>query len=75
MGIPTEDRGLVHGACEVQTFIPIVRLSTAFGEEEDRLAKEEAASLEALRLTTGSIGEEVFLPYGFLPCDKLGLSG
>jgi Fe-S-cluster containining protein len=26
MGIPTEDRGLAHGACEVQTFIPILRL-------------------------------------------------
>ena len=66
MGIPTEDRGLTHGACEVQTFIPILRLPSAFREEEDRLAQEEAASLETLRRTTGSIGEEVFLPYGFL---------
>jgi Fe-S-cluster containining protein len=66
MGIPTEDRGLAHGACEVQTFIPIVRLPTAFREEEDRLAKEEAAALDTLRRTNGSPGEEVFLPYGFL---------
>ena len=66
MGIPTEDRGLAHGACEVQTFIPIVRLPSTFREEEDRLAQEEAASLAALRLATGSTGEEVFLPYGFL---------
>jgi hypothetical protein len=66
MGIPTEDRGLAHGACEVQTFIPIVRLPSAFREEEDRLAQEEAASLEALRRATGSTGEEIFLPYGFL---------
>ena len=66
MGIPTEDRGLAHGACDVQTFIPIVRLSSTFREEEDRLAQEEAASLAALRLTNGSTGDEVFLPYGFL---------
>jgi Fe-S-cluster containining protein len=66
MGIPTEDCGLAHGACEVQTFIPILRLPSAFREEESRLAQEEAASLDALRLATGSTGEEVFLPYGFL---------
>ena len=66
MGIPIEDRGLTHGACEVQTFIPIVRLPSAFREEEACLAQEEAASLDALRRTNGLIGEEVFLPYGFL---------
>ena len=69
MGIPTENRGLVHGACEVQTFIPILRLPSSFREEEARLAQEEAASLDALRRTTGSTGEEVFLPYGFLHCE------
>ncbi|MGH7217122.1 MAG: YkgJ family cysteine cluster protein [Nitrospiraceae bacterium] len=67
MGIPTEDRGLAQGACEVQTFIPILRLPATFREEEHRLAQEEAASLAALHLATGSSGEEVFLPYGFLP--------
>jgi Fe-S-cluster containining protein len=75
MGIPTEDRGLAHGACEVQTFIPILRLPSAFREEESRLAQEEGASLDALRLATGSTGEEVFLPYGFLrreTCEKSG---
>lgn len=75
MGIPTEDRGLAHGACEVQTFIPIVRLPFAFREEEDRLVQEEAASLDALRQATNSTGEEVFLPYGFLhreTCEKSG---
>jgi Fe-S-cluster containining protein len=66
MGIPMEVCGLTHGACEVQTFIPIVRLSSTFREEEDRLLEEEAASLEAFRQITGSTGEEVFLPYGFL---------
>ena len=80
MGIPTEDRGLAHGACEVQTFISILRLPSAFREEEHRLAQEEAASLDALRLATGSTGEEVFLPYGFLhrktreTCEKSGTS-
>ena len=66
MGIPTESRGLAHGACEVQTFIPIVRLPSSFREEEDRLLQEETLALDALRLATGSAGEEVLLPYGFL---------
>jgi hypothetical protein len=70
MGIPTEDRGLAHGACEVQTFIPILRLPSAFREEEDRLAQEETSCLDELRRATGSTGEEVFLPYGFLHREK-----
>ena len=75
MGIPTEDQGLAHGACEVQTFIPIVRLPAAFREEENRLAQEEAASLDRLRQATGSTGEEVFLPYGFLTRETCERSG
>ena len=75
MGIPTDDRGLAQGACEIQTFIPIVRLPAAFREEEHRLAQEEAAALEALRRTIGSAGEEVFLPYGFLPRETCERSG
>ena len=73
MGIPTERDGLAQGACEVQIFIPILRLSSSFREEEARLLQEESAALEALRLATGSAGEEVFLPYGFLrrdTCEK-----
>jgi Fe-S-cluster containining protein len=66
MGIPIENCGLTHGACETQTFIPIVRLPSAFREEENRLLQEETASLDALRGATRLIGEEVFLPYGFL---------
>lgn len=66
MGIPTEDQGLAHGACEVQTFIPILRLPSSFRQEEDRLAQEEASALEVLRQNTGATGEEVFLPYGFM---------
>ena len=78
MGIPTEDRGLAHGACEVQTFIPILRLPSMFREEEDRLAQEEGTALDRLRQATGITGEEVFLPYGFLhretreTCEKSG---
>jgi hypothetical protein len=74
MGIPTEDRGLAHGACEVQTFIPIIRLPSSFREEEDRLVREEAAALDTHRRITGSTGEEIFLPYGFLhrkACEKI----
>jgi Fe-S-cluster containining protein len=66
MGIPIENHGMVHGACEIQTFIPIVQLSSALRKEEECLAREEAASLETLRRTTRSTGEEVFIPYGFL---------
>ena len=66
MGIPTERDGLAQGACEVQTFISILRLPSSFREEEDRLIQEESAALDALRLATRSAGEEVFLPYGFL---------
>ena len=66
MGIPTERHGLTHGACEVQTFIPIVRLPSSFREEENHLLQEETLALETLRLATGSAGEEVLLPYGFL---------
>jgi len=66
MGIPIEDHGLSQGACDIQTFIPILRLPASFRKEEDQLAQEEAASLDALHQITGSTGEEVFLPYGFL---------
>lgn len=66
MGIPIENLGLAQGACEIQTFIPILRLPSSFRQEEDLLAQEEASALEALRQHTGTAGEEVFLPYGFL---------
>lgn len=66
MGLPTEDRGLAQGACEIQTFIPILRLPASCRMEEDLLLQEETSALDAFRLATGSTGEEVFLPYGFL---------
>lgn len=67
MGIPTDQNGCVNGACEIQTTIPIIRLSPTFREEEDYLAGEEAEQLAVLRLKLNSQGEELLLPYAFLP--------
>ncbi|MCC6140779.1 MAG: YkgJ family cysteine cluster protein [Nitrospira sp.] len=67
MGIPTEQAETVDGACEIQTAVPIIRLSLPFREEEDRLAGEEAHQLAALRLQRQDRGEELLLPHAFLP--------
>ena len=67
MGIPTEQAGITSGACEVQTFVPLVRLAASIRAEEDRLAAKEAHALERHRLAEQAEGEEVLLPYGFLP--------
>lgn len=67
MGIPEEDASLVNGACAVQTFVPIVRLPASLRAEEERLAHREAVRLEEVREAAGAEGEEVLLPYGFLP--------
>ena len=66
MGIPTESGGLVEGACEVQTAVPLVRLPAAIREEEDRFTEQEAAALERLRDDAPLAGDEVWLAYGFL---------
>lgn len=66
MGIPAEQNGLTHGACDVQVFVPIVRLSVAQRAEEDALARKEGRILDQYRATTGAKGEEVVLPYGFI---------
>jgi hypothetical protein len=66
MGIPIEDEGMVTGACEVQTFVPIVRLSAALRAEEDVLSQQEAQTLDAYNFIAGTDGEELLLPYGFL---------
>lgn len=66
MGIPTEDGGMVHGACEVQNFVPIVRLSCSLRAEEDALSLQEAQALDAYNSLTGNECEELLLPYGFL---------
>ena len=67
MGIPSEDDDHVNGACAVQTSIPLIRLSKALREEEDRLAALEADELEALRHQQGEEGEEMLLPFAFIP--------
>ena len=67
MGIPAEQDGRIEGACDIQTAVPIIRLSAPLREEEDRLAGGEAEQLDALRLTLQSQGEELLLPYAFLP--------
>jgi Fe-S-cluster containining protein len=67
MGIPIETAGLVNGACDIQTFVPVVQLSRSLRTEEDRLAEEEARLLEIERRRRALSGDEVLLPYGFLP--------
>lgn len=66
MGIPSDIDETVHGACEIQTSVPLVRLSRSLRREEDLLAKAEAEELARLRHRTGDKGEELFLPYAFL---------
>jgi len=67
MGIPSDDKGCVNGACSVQTAVPLIRLSSALREEENRLAALEAEQLESLRLQQGAEGEEILLPFAFVP--------
>ncbi|MEK7305480.1 MAG: YkgJ family cysteine cluster protein [Nitrospirota bacterium] len=67
MGIPPDQDGCVEGACDIQTAVPIIRLSPPFREEEDRLAGEESQQLTALRQQLQYQGEELLLPYAFLP--------
>jgi Fe-S-cluster containining protein len=67
MGIPVEVAGLVQGACSVQTSVPLIRLSPALRLEEDRLARVEAMALEDRRKKINALGEEILLPFAFLP--------
>lgn len=67
MGIPMETHGMVNGACDRQTFVPLIRLSQSIRAEEDRLAEQEARLLESGRTGRALAGDEVLLPYGFLP--------
>ena len=69
MGIPTRQDATVNGACPVQTFVPIVRLSASLETEEQELASAEAALLEVLPEVAAE-GEELLLPYAFIP-DRL----
>ena len=67
-GIPVEHDGVVHGACEVQTAVPLIKLSHIVRTQEDDLAAREAHALHTRRISTDRLAEseEVFLPYGFL---------
>ena len=64
MGIPTQAGQMVEGACRVQTFVPIVRLSESLRAEEHELASLESAALTVHG--TSAQGEEILLPYAFL---------
>ncbi len=72
MGIPSDDEGSVSGACVVQSAVPLIRLSNALREEEHHLAGLEATMLETLRHRLEGQGEELFLPFAFLPDNPKG---
>jgi Fe-S-cluster containining protein len=63
MGIPTESDGMVQGACDVQTSVPVVRLQQIFREQETDLAMQEAGALVSRPETTG---EELLMPHAFM---------
>ena len=67
MGIPTETRGMIHGACEIQISVPIIRLSRPLRIEEDHLADQEAGLIEMEKSRRSFTGDELLLPYGFFP--------
>lgn len=67
MGIPVESDGIVQGACAIQTSVPLIRLFPSLRHEEDGLAGEEAEELAQLRDRQRMPGEELLLPYAFLP--------
>lgn len=71
MGIPVEENGLVQGACEVQTAVPLIKVSSVLRRQEDDLAAQEAEALHTRRKALGRPAthddvEEVLLAYGFL---------
>ena len=72
MGIPPEEGDSVSGACAVQTAIPLIRLPSVLREEESQLAGLEVKALGTLRHQLGAQGEELFLPFAFLPETQVG---
>jgi Fe-S-cluster containining protein len=66
MGLPIEREGLVEGACDVQTSVPLIRIPDIVRREETELAKEEAELIAEWQTSTDQIGEELLLPYGFI---------
>lgn len=69
MGIPPEEHGMVTGACVRQIAVPIIRLSEVLRREEDQLAEDEARHLTVLQQAHPDRGEELPLPFAFLPHD------
>ena len=67
MGIPTNTEGMVNGACDVQTSVPVIRLPHSLRVEEDGLADQEARLLDTAKREGSLKGDELLLPYGFLP--------
>jgi Fe-S-cluster containining protein len=65
MGIPTRHDDIVNGACAVQTFVPITRLSASLEAQEEEMAACEAVELATLPGVAAE-GEELLLPYAFL---------
>jgi Fe-S-cluster containining protein len=66
MGLPVEINGLVQGACDIQTSVPLIQITHALRQEEEQLIGEEAMLL-AEQNQGGCSGEEILLPYGFVP--------
>ena len=66
MGIPGESDGVVHGACAVQTAVPVIRLSPRLRADADRVAEQEAVALSILNQAQPEAGDELLLPYGFV---------
>lgn len=66
MGIPFEEQGLVQGACEIQTFVPIRQLSLSIREQERQLTHQEGVALNQLRQQRKVEGEEILLAFGFV---------
>ncbi len=66
MGVPVESDGMVHGACNVQTAVPVIRPSRSLKTDLARLAEEEAAALSILRRADPEAGDELLLPFGFI---------
>ena len=66
MGLPVEREGLVEGACDVQTSVPLIRISDIARREETELAKKEAALIAEWHTNADQTGEELLLPYGFI---------
>jgi hypothetical protein len=66
MGLPVEREGLVEGACDVQTSVPLIRISDIVRREETELAKKEAALIAEWQTNADQTGEELLLPYGFI---------